>query len=75
MGEGLFVNKKILVMGLGRSGGVDVVNSPCARAGLLLRIGKAEALAESIEELKGFDVEVSSRFAQPADFNGRYRGC
>ena len=71
MGEGLFRDKKILVMGLGRfGGGVDVVKFACevgARV-VVTDLAKPEALAESIAQLKGLDVEYHLGSHEPADF-------
>ena len=71
MGEGLFRDKKILVMGLGRfGGGVDVVKFACsagARA-IVTDLAKPEALAESIAQLKGLDVEYHLGSHESADF-------
>jgi UDP-N-acetylmuramoylalanine--D-glutamate ligase len=71
MGEGLFRDKKILVMGLGRfGGGVDVVKFACdagARV-VVTDLAKQEELAESIAQLKGLVVEYHLGSHEPADF-------
>ncbi|HEY5504153.1 MAG TPA: UDP-N-acetylmuramoyl-L-alanine--D-glutamate ligase, partial [Sedimentisphaerales bacterium] len=71
MGEGLFRDKKILVMGLGRfGGGVDVVKFACevgARV-VVTDLAKPEALAESIAQLKGLDITYHLGSHEPADF-------
>ena len=71
MGEGLFRDKKILVMGLGRfGGGVDVVRFACevgARV-IVTDLAKQEALAESIAQLKGLDITYHLGSHEPADF-------
>jgi UDP-N-acetylmuramoylalanine--D-glutamate ligase len=71
MGEGLFRDKKILVMGLGRfGGGVDVVKFACSAGArvIVTDLAKQEALAESIAQLKGLDVEYHLGSHEPADF-------
>ncbi len=71
MGEGLFRDKKILVMGLGRfGGGVDVVKFACEQEAkvIVTDLAKQDALAESISQLKGFDVEYHLGSHEPADF-------
>ena len=71
MGEGLFRDKKILVMGLGRfGGGVDVVKFACSAGArvVVTDLAKPEALAESIAQLKGLDVEYHLGSHEPADF-------
>jgi UDP-N-acetylmuramoylalanine--D-glutamate ligase len=71
MGEGLFRDKKILVMGLGRfGGGVDVVKFACevgARV-VVTDLAKPEALAESITQLKGLDITYHLGSHDPVDF-------
>jgi UDP-N-acetylmuramoylalanine--D-glutamate ligase len=71
MGEGLFKDKKILVMGLGRfGGGVDVVKFACdagARV-IVTDLAKQEELAESIIQLKGLDVEYHLGSHEGGDF-------
>ena len=71
MDEGLFRDKKILVMGLGRfGGGVDVVKFACevgARV-IVTDLAKQEALAESIAQLKGLDITYHLGSHDPADF-------
>ena len=71
MGEGLFKDKKILVMGLGRfGGGVDVVKFACevgARV-IVTDLAKPEALAESIAQLKGLDITYHLGSHDSADF-------
>ncbi len=71
MGEGLFRDKKILVMGLGRfGGGVDVVKFACEAGAkvVVTDLAKQDALAESISQLKGLDVEYHLGSHEPADF-------
>jgi UDP-N-acetylmuramoylalanine--D-glutamate ligase len=71
MGEGLFRNKKILVMGLGRfGGGVDVVKFACSVGAkvIVTDLAKQDALAESIAQLKGRDVDYHLGSHEPADF-------
>jgi len=71
MDEHLFKDKRILVMGLGRfGGGVDVVKFACAEGArvVVTDLAKPEALAESIEQLKGLDVEYHLGSHDPADF-------
>jgi UDP-N-acetylmuramoylalanine--D-glutamate ligase len=71
MGEGLFRDKKILVMGLGRfGGGVDVVKFACqAQARVIVTdLAKPEALAESIAQLKGLDITYHLGSHDSADF-------
>jgi UDP-N-acetylmuramoylalanine--D-glutamate ligase len=71
MKENLFTDKIFLVMGLGRfGGGVDVVKFACekgARA-IVTDLAKPEALAESVAQLKGFDIEYHLGSHEPADF-------
>lgn len=64
-------DKKILVMGLGRfGGGVDVVKFACEKEAnvVVTDLAKPEALAESISQLKGLDVEYHLGSHEPADF-------
>ena len=71
MDEGLFKDKKILVMGLGRfGGGVDVVKFACEEGArvIVTDLAKQEALAESIEQLKGLDVEYHLGSHEPRRF-------
>ena len=71
MGEGLFRDKKILVMGLGRfGGGVDVAKFACSAGAkvIVTDLAKQDALAESISQLKGLDVEYHLGSHDPADF-------
>ena len=71
MGEGLFRDKKILVMGLGRfGGGVDVVKFACEVGAkvVVTDLAKPEALAESITQLKGLDVEYRLGSHEGGDF-------
>jgi UDP-N-acetylmuramoylalanine--D-glutamate ligase len=71
MGEGLFRDKKILVMGLGRfGGGVDVVKFACSAGAsvIVTDLAKQDALAESISQLKCLDVEYHLGSHEPADF-------
>jgi UDP-N-acetylmuramoylalanine--D-glutamate ligase len=66
-----FKDKKILVMGLGRfGGGVDVVKFACEKGArvIVTDLAKQEALAESISQLKGLDVEYHLGSHEPADF-------
>ncbi len=71
MGEGLFRDKKILVMGLGRfGGGVDVVKFACnagARV-IVTDLAKQDALAESIAQLKGLDIAYHLGSHEGGDF-------
>ncbi len=71
MGEGLFRDKKILVMGLGRfGGGVDVVKFACevgARV-VVTDLAKQDALAESIAQLKGLDITYHLGSHEGGDF-------
>ena len=71
MKENLFTDKIFLVMGLGRfGGGVDVVKFACqmgAKA-IVTDLAKQEALAESIAQLKGLDVEYHLGSHESADF-------
>ena len=71
MGEGLFRDKKILVMGLGRfGGGVDVVKFACevgARV-VVTDLAKQDVLTESIAQLKGLDITYHLGSHDPADF-------
>jgi UDP-N-acetylmuramoylalanine--D-glutamate ligase len=71
MGEGLFRDKKILVMGLGRfGGGVDVVKFACEAGArvIVTDLAKQEELAESIAQLKGLNVTYHLGSHEPADF-------
>jgi UDP-N-acetylmuramoylalanine--D-glutamate ligase len=71
MGEGLFRDKKILVMGLGRfGGGVDVVKFACSAGArvIVTDLAKQEALAESIAQLKGLDVAYHLGSHEGGDF-------
>ena len=71
MGEGLFGDKKILVMGLGRfGGGVDVVKFACSAGArvIVTDLAKQDALAESIKQLEGLKVEYHLGSHEPADF-------
>jgi len=71
MGEGLFKDKKILVMGLGRfGGGVDVVKFACEQGArvIVTDLAKPEALAESITQLNGLDVEYRLGSHEGGDF-------
>ncbi|MGA2678915.1 MAG: UDP-N-acetylmuramoyl-L-alanine--D-glutamate ligase [Sedimentisphaerales bacterium] len=71
MGEGLFRDKKILVMGLGRfGGGVDVVKFACSAGArvIVTDLAKQDALAESIAQLKGLDITYHLGSHEPADF-------
>lgn len=71
MGEGLFRDKKILVMGLGRfGGGVDVVKFACqAQAKVIVTdLAKQDALAESIAQLKGLDITYHLGSHEEGDF-------
>ncbi|MGD0553051.1 MAG: UDP-N-acetylmuramoyl-L-alanine--D-glutamate ligase [Sedimentisphaerales bacterium] len=71
MGEGLFRDKKILVMGLGRfGGGVDVVKFACSAGArvIVTDLAKQDTLAESIAQLKGLDITYHLGSHEPADF-------
>jgi UDP-N-acetylmuramoylalanine--D-glutamate ligase len=71
MGEGLFKDKKILVMGLGRfGGGVDVVKFACSAGAkvIITDLAKQDALAESIAQLKGLDVDYHLGSHEGGDF-------
>jgi UDP-N-acetylmuramoylalanine--D-glutamate ligase len=71
MGNNVFKNKKILVMGLGRfGGGVDVVRFFCQKGAkvVVTDLAKQEALAESIGQLKGLNVDYHLGSHEPADF-------
>jgi len=71
MGEGLFRDKKILVMGLGRfGGGVDVVKFACSAGArvIVTDLAKQDALAESISQLKDLDVEYHLGSHEGGDF-------
>lgn len=71
MGEGLFRDKRVLVMGLGRfGGGVDVVKFACSEGArvIVTDLAKQDALAESISQLKGFDITYHLGSHEPADF-------
>jgi UDP-N-acetylmuramoylalanine--D-glutamate ligase len=71
MDERLFKDKRILVMGLGRfGGGVDVVKFACAEGAkvIVTDLAKPEAIGESIEQLKGLDVEYHLGSHEPNDF-------
>jgi UDP-N-acetylmuramoylalanine--D-glutamate ligase len=71
MGEGLFRDKKILVMGLGRfGGGVDVVRFACSAGArvIVTDLAKQDALAESIAQLKGLDVTYHLGSHEGGDF-------
>ncbi|MGD0571894.1 MAG: UDP-N-acetylmuramoyl-L-alanine--D-glutamate ligase [Sedimentisphaerales bacterium] len=71
MGEGLFRDKKILVMGLGRfGGGADVVKFACSVGAkvIVTDLAKQDALAESIAQLKGLDVEYHLGSHEGGDF-------
>ena len=71
MGEGLFRDKKILVMGLGRfGGGVDVAKFAC-EAGAKVTVtdlAKQDALVESIAQLKGLDITYHLGSHEGGDF-------
>jgi UDP-N-acetylmuramoylalanine--D-glutamate ligase len=63
--------KTFLVMGLGRfGGGVDVVKFACLVGAqvIVTDLAKREALAESIKQLKGLEVEYHLGSHDPADF-------
>jgi UDP-N-acetylmuramoylalanine--D-glutamate ligase len=71
MDRDFFSDKTVLVMGLGRfGGGVDVVKFACAQGArvVVTDLAKPEALAESIEQLKGFDAEYHLGSHDPKDF-------
>ena len=71
MGEGLFRDKKILVMGLGRfGGGVDVVKFACSAGArvIVTDLAKQDALAESIAQLKGLDIAYHLGSHEGGDF-------
>jgi UDP-N-acetylmuramoylalanine--D-glutamate ligase len=71
MGEGLFRDKKILVMGLGRfGGGVDVAKFACSAGArvIVTDLAKQDALAESISQLKGFDIAYHLGSHEGGDF-------
>jgi UDP-N-acetylmuramoylalanine--D-glutamate ligase len=71
MGEGLFRDKKILVMGLGRfGGGVDVVKFACLAGAKLIvtDLAKQDALAESIAQLKGLNITYHLGSHEGGDF-------
>ena len=71
MGEGLFRDKKILVMGLGRfGGGVDVVKFACSAGAkvIITDLAKQDALAESIAQLKGLNVTYHLGSHEGGDF-------
>jgi len=71
MGEGLFRDKKILVMGRGRfGGGVDVVKFACSAGArvIVTDLAKQDTLAESIAQLKGLDITYHLGSHEPADF-------
>ena len=71
MGEGLFRDKKILVMGLGRfGGGVDVVKFACNAGAkvIVTDLAKHDALAESIAQLNGLDVDYHLGSHEGGDF-------
>ncbi|MGA2093434.1 MAG: UDP-N-acetylmuramoyl-L-alanine--D-glutamate ligase [Sedimentisphaerales bacterium] len=71
MNKGIFRDKKILVMGLGRfGGGGDVVKFICSAGAkvIVTDLAKPEALAESIAQLKGLDVGYHLGSHDPADF-------
>jgi len=79
MDKSIFKDKKILVMGLGRfGGGVDVVKFACEAGArvIVTDLAKQDALAESIAQLKGFEVgstgspqvEYHLGSHEPADF-------
>lgn len=71
MDKSIFRDKKILVMGLGRfGGGVDVVKFACSAGAkvIVTDLARREALAESITQLKGLDVDYHLGSHEPADF-------
>jgi UDP-N-acetylmuramoylalanine--D-glutamate ligase len=71
MDKDFFSGKRILVMGLGHfGGGVDVVKFACQMQAkvVVTDLAKQEALAESIKELEGLDVEYHLGSHEPADF-------
>jgi UDP-N-acetylmuramoylalanine--D-glutamate ligase len=71
MKAGFLHSKTVLVMGLGRfGGGVDVVKFACQQGAkvVVTDLAKPEALAESIAQLKGLDVDYHLGSHQPADF-------
>jgi UDP-N-acetylmuramoylalanine--D-glutamate ligase len=72
MDKSIFRDKKILVMGLGRfGGGVDVVKFACSAGAkvIVTDLAQREALAESISQLKGLDVDYHLGSHEPADFH------
>ena len=72
MDKSIFRDKKILVMGLGRfGGGVDVVKFACSAGAkvIVTDLAQREALAESITQLKGLDVDYHLGSHNTTDFH------
>jgi UDP-N-acetylmuramoylalanine--D-glutamate ligase len=71
MDAGFLRGKVVLVMGLGRfGGGVDVVKFACSAGAKVIVTDLADrgALAESIAQLEGLDVDYHLGSHEPADF-------
>jgi UDP-N-acetylmuramoylalanine--D-glutamate ligase len=71
MDAGFLRGKVVLVMGLGRfGGGGDVVKFACSAGAkvIVTDLAQREALAESITQLKGFDVDYHLGSHEPIDF-------
>jgi UDP-N-acetylmuramoylalanine--D-glutamate ligase len=71
MSEGLFKDKKILVMGLGRfGGGVDVVKFACEQGAkvVVTDLAQKDELAESISQLKELNVTCHLGSHEQTDF-------
>ena len=71
MNVSFLCGKTVLVMGLGRfGGGVDVVKFACDAGAkvIVTDLAKEDALAESIAQLKGLNVDYHLGSHEPADF-------